>query len=289
MKDGPVLMQRAPAGDAMRDARLKRFTNPSNQPSQSGSTKMPRSDAAPTEEDITSTGLFAMGFEPEAVGRALVETRGDAAEALKLLRTTRESTDEEEDDDDEDRQLERAIKLSLAASAQPQAPAQAASSSSSRGANPLWSPPRYMPAGGGAALEAGSRTLGLVETVQVRDGGYTYQAAKAFLDTGNQLMTLVDTRFAARHAIYKPDHARASLLGQRSAGFGQAERWTTIQGVVPGATTRAPVVTIALKVRDQEMVIEAAVSELSGHDLLIGADVLGRLFASGFRIGAGSM
>lgn len=146
-----------------------------------------------------------------------------------------------------------------------------------------------MPAGGGAALEAGSRTLSLVETVQIRDGGYCYQAAKAFLDTGNQLMTLVDTRFAARHAIYRPDHARANLLGQRSTGFGQAERWTTIQGVVPGATTRAPVVTIALKVRDQEMVIEAAVSELSGHDLLIGADVLGRLFASGFRIGAGSM
>merc|ERR1719198_1982629 len=96
-------------------------------------------------------------------------------------------------------------------------------------------------------------------------------------------MTLIDTHFAARHAIYKPEHA-ASLLGLASS-FGQAERWTTIHGVVPGASTRAPVVTIALKVRNETFVIEAAVSPMSGHDLLIGKDVLGRLFDAGFRIG----
>merc|ERR1719231_605581 len=103
-------------------------------------------------------------------------------------------------------------------------------------------------------------------------------------------MTLVDPSFAARHAIYRPD-AAAALLGRGGGGgFGTAERWTTIRGVVPGASSRAPVVTLALKVRDQEMLIEAAVSEMPGHDdLLIGADVLQKLFEAGFRIGAGSM
>ena len=126
----------------------------------------------------------------------------------------------------------------------------------------------------------------MLATRGISERGRTLEAASC---AGATFVDPKCMRFAARHAIYKPDHAGPSLLGQRSAGFGQAERWTTIQGVVQGATTRAPVVTIALKVRDQEMVIEAAVSELSGHDLLIGADVLGRLFASGFRIGAGSM
>ena len=98
----------------------------------------------------------------------------------------------------------------------------------------------------------------------------------------------MDTNFAARHAIYAPDRAGA-ILSYGSA-FGQAERFTTLHGVVPGASSRAPCVTIALKIRGEEVVIQAAVSEMcSGHDLLLGVDVLGRLFASGFQIGAGSM
>jgi len=137
-----------------------------------------------------------------------------------------------------------------------------------------------------AAIQ-GDRTLSLVEDVQVRNGAYAWSSAKAFLDTGNQAITLIDPVFAARHAIYKPD-AAAALLGT-ATGFGQAERWQTIRGVVPGASTRAPVVTVALKVRDQEMTIQAAVSEMHGHDLLLGADVIARLFEAGFRLGAGSM
>merc|ERR1712188_290596 len=68
----------------------------------------------------------------------------------------------------------------------------------SASANPLWAPPRYIPANN--AAERGPRTLSLVEDVVVRDGGFVWQRAKAFLDTGNQHMTLVDSAFAERHA-----------------------------------------------------------------------------------------
>jgi len=72
-------------------------------------------------------------------------------------------------------------------------------------------------------------------------------------------------------------------------GFGSAEGWTTVRGVVPGASTRAPVVTIALRIRGEDMLIKAIVSDMQGHDLLLGAEVLGKLFEMGFRIGEGSM
>jgi hypothetical protein len=194
--------------------------------------------------------------------------------------------------DEEARLLAQAIEMSLAPEPvstlkKPRRTPPAASSrppaASSSGVNPLWAPPRYVPADD----SRGPRTLNLVEEVQVRDAGYSWQRATAFLDTGNQHMTLVDTAFAQRHALYRPDHA-SQLLGLGTS-FGQAERWTTIHGVVPGASTRAPVVTIALKVRNEEIVLLAAVSPMSTHDLLIGKDVLGRLFDAGFRIGAGSM
>lgn len=144
-----------------------------------------------------------------------------------------------------------------------------------------------MPADNASAR--GPRTLRLVEEVAIRDGGYQWQRATAFLDTGNQAMTLVDPEFARRHAIYRSDHAAVLGVHGGASAFGQAERWTTIHGVVPGASSRAPCVTISLKVRDQEFLIQAAVSKVPSHDLLIGADVLGRLFEAGFRIGAGSM
>ena len=47
--------------------------------------------------------------------------------------------------------------------------------------------------------------------------------------------------------------------------------------MVPGATTRAPYVTIGLKIRGEEFFIRAIVSEMKGHDLLLGVDVLERL------------
>jgi len=97
--------------------------------------------------------------------------------------------------------------------------------------------------------------------------------------------------FALRHAIYRPaSHGPANFGGEATgSSFGQAEGWTTVQGVVPGATARAPYVTIGLKIRGEEYVIRAIVSEMKGHDLLLGVDVLERLFNSGFRIGAGSV
>jgi len=245
-------------------------------------------------EAVTAVELFSMGFSDAQVGSALVACRGDAQRALALLQA--------EDESSEEKELERAIQLSLAPDesmtptareTQPSLTAEDPDTTTtheaqhaqlpSTSANPFWAPPRYVPAGERSV--GGPRTLNLVELVEIRDGGYEWQRARAFLDTGNQLMTLVDTNFASRHAVYRPSH---TALGCDTR-FGQAERWTTIRGVVPGVSSRAPVVTIALKVRDEEFLIQAAVSELGTHDLLLGTDVLGRLFASGFRIGAGSM
>ena len=275
----------------MRDARLKRFSPVQEAAANAGSaaSATPRDqqvlEPGPTTAAIDSVALFKMGFDAERVGAVLVQTRGDVTQALRLLRGRDDapqvhssSAVAEDDDEDEQRQLELALKMSLE-------PRDARSHKTVSGANPLWAPPRYVPASN--PVEAGSRTLNLVEVVHVRDGAYGWQRASAFLDTGNQHMTLVDTQFAARHAIYNPASA-TQLISSRSA-FGQAERWTTIRGVVPGASTRAPVVTIALKVRDQEMLIQAAVSDMVGHDLLIGADVIAQLFAAGFRLEAGSM
>jgi len=373
-----VLTSRPQAAD-LRARRLAKFS--AHAPAQQRQVLAPESaaasalttpsatDPAETKETVTSTSLFTMGFPPEAVGRALVATRGDAPGALRLLHadassvaataqtsatgsvaasapaaaspSTAASTsapattstsaaaassahahqeDEDEDEDEMDEELQRALALSLvpldappadddthkrprraapddtpsaaATSVAPPATSAAppATSAPPTAANPLWAPPRYVPAHSEAA---GPRTLSLVERVHVRDGGYTWQGALAFLDTGNQHMTLIDTAYARRHALYRGEEgahaALGSLLGGGGSGFGQAERWTTIQGVVPGASTRVPVVTIALKVRDVEMVIPCAVCEMGSHDLLIGKEVLGQLFASGFRIGAGSM
>lgn len=169
-------------------------------------------------------------------------------------------------------------------------PAQRALAGSS--SNPHWDPPRYVPSQGVDALRVvGGKTLSLVEFVEVRDGGYVWQPASAFLDTGNQHMTIIDSGFAARHAIYRPASEAVTIFGGEATGsnFGEAEGWTTVQGVVPGATTRAPFVTIGLKIRGEEYLIRAIVSEMKGHDLLLGVDVLERLFNSGFRIGAGSV
>lgn len=233
--------------------------------------------AATTTTDAAS--LFRMGFDAEDVGRALVATQGDAAAALQLLQkpaTPASPPAPIETEDDEEKELALAIQMSLQ-----QAPAKAAPRVTTD-ANPLWSPPRYVPAADGG----GAKTLSLVEQVRVRDGGYAWQPAQAFLDTGNQHMTIVDARYAARHALYRGDTAIPALHG---AGLGQAERWTTLRGVVPGVTSRAPVVTLALSIRGQDMLVQAAVSELGHQDLLLGVDVLDKLFASGYRIGAGSM
>ena len=134
---------------------------------------------------------------------------------------------------------------------------------------PFWAPARYVP----TSLQ-GDRTLSLVEDVQVRNGAYAWSPAKAFLDTGNQAMTIL-TRASPSAGIYRAD-----------AGI-PPEGWMTLRGVVPGASSQAPVITIALKIRGQEYLIRA-VNELSGPPLLLGIDVLRQLFAAGFKISAGS-
>ena len=137
-------------------------------------------------------------------------------------------------------------------------------------ATPFWSPPRYTP----AARSEGDRLLNLMERAQVRDGGYEWQSCTALLDTGNAGLTVVDERFAARHAIYRQ--------GQ------PAERFVTLRGVVPGVMSRAPVVTIALKIRGHDLIVPAAISTLSNEDVLVSMDCINQLFAAGFRLGAGS-
>ena len=137
-------------------------------------------------------------------------------------------------------------------------------------ANDLWDPPRYVP----PAISEGDRTLSLVEAAAVRDGGYTWQPARALLDTGNAGLTLIDARFAARHAIHREGWP--------------AERQTVLRGVVPGATSQAPVVTVALQIRGHELLIPAAVSTLPNEDVLVSMDVIKELFAAGFRMGVGS-
>lgn len=290
---------------AMREARLQRFSqhtaaaaSTASQPLPAAADQAPAAAVSSTSTSlphVDSVSLFNMGFDADAVGRALVQTRGDAKGALSLLQkmsaVPAAAAEAEhvpapsdpapapsllaETDEEEAHQLELALKMSLE---QPEpAKKQPRPSPADSSVNPLWQPPRYIPA---VSAEAGPKTLQLVENVLVRDGGYAWQRATAFLDTGNQHVTLIDPKYAARHAIYRPDAA---------SGFGQAERFTTIQGVVPGATTRAPIVTIALKVRDQEMLIPAAVSQMNGHDLLLGADVINKLFSAGYRLGAGSM
>jgi len=179
--------------------------------------------------------------------------------------------------DDEERELNAALALSLRPFAE-QAPSRASAQQAPVASNSLWSPPRYMPRTDTQA----NKTLRLVELVQVRDGGYAWQQASAFLDTGNQHMTIIDDDFAAMHGIHIPVSTPGSV-------FSQAERYTTIRGVVPGATTRVPVVTIALRIRGHDFTIQAAVSKMHGHTLLLGIDVLQNLFAAGFNISAGSV
>merc|ERR1719333_1762267 len=136
-------------------------------------------------------------------------------------------------------------------------------------AESLVSPARHVP-----AEPAVSRTLHRRESLQIRDGGYGWQSALALFDTGNEGLTVVDAAFARRHAIFG------------SGGvFAQAERWVTLRGVVPGAEVRAPVVSIELRVHGHTFAVQAAVSELDPRtEVLVGVDVIERLWEAGFRI-----
>ena len=136
------------------------------------------------------------------------------------------------------------------------------------GDNPLVSPPRYAP----APLSASARELHVNEEVGVSDSCGGYASASAVLDTGNAHLTVIDADFARRHRIY--DEGDAPL------------RWTTLRGVVRGASARAPVVSVRVRVREYELgPLDAAVSDLGGRpQVLVGVDVLDQLFAAGFRI-----
>ena len=242
----------------MRTARLRRFerlaTKASTppQPSQPSQSKVVDAKQGRVEHE-RSTQLSA------EVERLKAELANERKARLAAESSTAQSQPKPEGD--EDTELAAAIALSL----QP-----ADESSPTSTTDSFWSPPRYMP----PTLSESQRTLSLIERAQVRDGGYEWQDATALLDTGNAHITLVDARFAARHAIYLP--------GQ------QAERYVTIRGVVPGATSQAPVVTIALKIRGQDLTVPAAISTLSNEDVLVDIGTINRLFSAGFRMGAGS-
>ena len=78
-------------------------------------------------------------------------------------------------------------------------------------AEDLVSPPRYVPPAESAAEASVSRR----DVVQVRDGGYEWQAANALFDTGNESLTVLDAAFARRHGLYAE--------GGGSGIFAQAE------------------------------------------------------------------
>lgn len=134
-----------------------------------------------------------------------------------------------------------------------------------------WDPPRYQP--DAAALQ--SRALAVREMVEVRDGGYEWRAANALLDTGNLALTVVDSDFARASGLY---------LAEAPSVFAQAEEWTVLRGVVPGAEARAPVITINLRVHGLDFAVRAAVSPLHDTQVLVGLDVLHNLFSAGFSI-----
>ena len=59
----------------------------------------------------------------------------------------------------------------------------------------------------------------------------------------------------------------------------------TLHGVVPGASVTVPVVTAELRVRGHTFRLQVAVSELGGRtEVLVGIDVIERLWAAGVRI-----
>jgi len=138
-----------------------------------------------------------------------------------------------------------------------------------------WDPPRYKPAADEGLSEKTLRIKG--ELLEVRDGGYAWQRASCLLDTGNLAITVVDEAYARRHQIFVPG---------TSSVFAAAEREVTLRGVVPGAEVRAPVVTVALRLRGRLFTLSVAISPLmGGEDVLLGVDVLEQLFAEGWRIG----
>ena len=183
----------------------------------------------------------------------------------------------------------------------PAAPAQPVS------AEDLVSPPRYLPPAASAAEASVSRR----DVVQVRDGGYEWQAANALFDTGNESLTVLDAAFARRHGLYaegggsgifaqaepspspspSPSPTRSPRprpCPSRSPNPNQAERWVTLHGVVPGASVTVPVVTAELRGRGHTFRLQVAVSELGGRtDALVGIDVIERLWAAGVRIERG--
>ena len=240
----------------LRTARLARFEHlavKASRPPQPSQSKVVDTKRARVEQQSAqlSAEVERLKAELAAERKARLAAEQQSASAVKSQLSS---------EGDEDAELAAAIALSLE---QPKESPTSATDS-------FWSPPRYVP----PALSDAQRTLSLIERAKVRDGGYEWQDATALLDTGNSHITLVDARFAARHAIYLP--------GQ------QAERYVTIRGVVPGATTQAPVVTIALKIRGQDLIVPAAISTLNNEDVLVDIGTINQLFSAGFRMAAGS-
>ena len=126
-----------------------------------------------------------------------------------------------------------------------------------------------------AGADRSDRVLNQSEQIELLDGRGKWQLATALLDTGNELMTCIDTSFAQVLGLY-----------DSSSSIFAPQEHVTLRGIVPGATATAPVVTATLRMRGFEFKsLRVALTELGANrPVLLGMDVLERLFASGLSI-----
>ena len=200
-------------------------------------------------------------------GHALAAVR--AARLARLEQTSRPVSQQREGSDraPSSRRIEQMLRIQHAAD-------DATPSSASPHA-----PPRYMPGAAGDEPSAGAdrsdRVLNQSEQIELRDGRGKWQLATALLDTGNELMTCIDTSFAQVLGLY-----------DSSSSIFAPQEHVTLRGIVPGATATAPVVTATLRMRGFEFKsLRVALTELGANrPVLLGMDVLERLFASGLSI-----
>lgn len=135
----------------------------------------------------------------------------------------------------------------------------------------LLNPSRYRP-----PEESNKGLHATDEPIEVQDGAGLFQQASCLLDTGNQHMTIVDDRCAARLGLLV-------MPGERSV-LAQPDGYTTLRGVNPGAKTLAPIITATLRLRGRVFRKQVAVSALKGQDVLVGVDILRDLYREGFYI-----
>ena len=113
------------------------------------------------------------------------------------------------------------------------------------------------------------------EQIEIIDGRGKWQLASALLDTGNEHLACVDANFAQVLGL----HDVSSRI------FAPTEH-VTLRGIVPDASSSAPVTSVTLRVRGVEFAaLRVALTPLgASRPVLLGMDVLSELFSSGFSI-----